>query len=662
MKELKTLLALLLCIALLCGCGGDQDSTTPSESGSSGNIVYSVTVTGADGVPVGTDVIVHFLSNGNTVAMQAVNDQGIAEKVLPAGEYAVELTFVDASASFHYDDSDLTLTKDKTSVSIVLSNAITGSMKIHANSSVTGDYKEYDASLIGIGSTYITLDNTDRTFVLFTPQQAGLYRFSVNDSDADIGYYGSPYMVQQWNLAETEADGSFTVSITEGMIGTNGTGTTILVLGIDAKNAKSCYISIERIGDPVLSIEDYEWTVYETTAMLEKFKLPNNVTLHEFDLTAKPEDYDLILSDQDGYYHLNSADGPVVYFKLGMDSEYLDSIQTILDTSAICRYFFDENGEFLYKESYTECLLEYIGFMDEESGLYPLTNDLMYIIQQRGAYVGWWDTGSGIYLFVDSNGNPIPGINPEIAWLFNCCYGEIDPEAGKEEPTEPEETKPTESDTEQEKTVGKESAAEEVVTALVESFTATVNGGEYAKYSMYRVMTTIYLTIESKDAYVIYNDRVYWPENGVVTVVLEGTPLKNNFSFAIGNSGSETAAFTVRMGNPKGAQSNPYDLVFGNNTVKLESGNETGTYFTSTATETGNITVSIASVSGNAVCQIVINVTTGDIPLQYVLADADSITISVNAGDKLELIVSCADMDNPNKHPAATVAFTVKYE
>ena len=138
-------------------------------------------------------------------------------------------------------------------------------------------------------------------------------------------------------------------------------------------------------------------------------------------LDSETGKYNLILGS-DGFYHLGSAEGPVVLVRLGKDSKYLACFQTILDNSGVSRYFFHEDGSFIKKVSYSECLLEYIANMDEETGVYPLTEDLKHIIQQRGEYVGWFDTNSSLYLFEDANGVPIPGVNPEISWLFMCCY------------------------------------------------------------------------------------------------------------------------------------------------------------------------------------------------------------------------------------------------
>ena len=142
--------------------------------------------------------------------------------------------------------------------------------------------------------------------------------------------------------------------------------------------------------------------------------------LENFDLTASG--YNLVLNEKDGFYHLDSADGPLVLMYLGKDVDYLACFKTMLDRSGVNKYFFDENGNFLKRETYDQCLLEYFEYMDEDNGVYPLTEDLKYIVQQRGDHSGWWDKNSQSYLFVDENRNMVPGINTEIAWLFMCCY------------------------------------------------------------------------------------------------------------------------------------------------------------------------------------------------------------------------------------------------
>ena len=125
---------------------------------------------------------------------------------------------------------------------------------------------------------------------------------------------------------------------------------------------------------------------------------------------------------EDGFYHLDDANGPLVLMYLGEDVQYLDCFKTILDHTGVNRYFFDENGEFIRKEDYVDCLGKYIECMDEDKGVYPLTEDLKYILQMEGEDSGWFDTDNSLYLFKDDNGNYVDGINNEISWLFMCCY------------------------------------------------------------------------------------------------------------------------------------------------------------------------------------------------------------------------------------------------
>ena len=64
------------------------------------------------------------------------------------------------------------------------------------------------------------------------------------------------------------------------------------------------------------------------------------------------------------------------------------------------------------KEDYTEILTKYFDNMDETYSVYPLNEDLVYII--TNACSGWWTSSDPNYIF--------DGCNPELGWLFACCY------------------------------------------------------------------------------------------------------------------------------------------------------------------------------------------------------------------------------------------------
>ena len=411
------LCVLFLCVSLMMGaCGNEQASTPATNADTSGtDAEYRVTVVDGSGAPYTTGVIVQFMQNGQKVALQTVDANGVAAKTLAKGDYTVELMFTGDASEYYYDANGLALSADNTQLEVVLAKTLSSQTQTLY---VAG--KEVEASYVEAGSTHVTMTAGERSYFLFAPTTAGTYAFSVSDANAQVGYYGAPHFVQEINAAEM-VDGGFTMSISTSMIGTGNTGTTVLVLGIDG-SCDNCVLTVERTGEPAYSIEEEPWFVYQPTVELAPYKLPAGANLQNFDITASTDTYKLVLNEEEGFYHLNDANGPLVLMYLGEDGQYLDCFQTILDHTGVQRYFFDENGNYLKKESYGNCLIEYFQYMDEDKGVYPLTEDLKYIMQMEGDDSGWFDSQSAQYLFVDANRINIPGVNPEISWLFMCCY------------------------------------------------------------------------------------------------------------------------------------------------------------------------------------------------------------------------------------------------
>ena len=142
-------------------------------------------------------------------------------------------------------------------------------------------------------------------------------------------------------------------------------------------------------------------------------------TLKYVDLTA--EQATAVYSAADGYYHLNSADGAVLYMNLGENAPYISMYKMLgftgIGGTSLNKSFYDENGEFLKKEDYTACMSSYVECIDEASGLYPLTEDLVYIVQTAGEYYGWWDSSSSNFWL-----ETVQNLNPELGWMFAVCY------------------------------------------------------------------------------------------------------------------------------------------------------------------------------------------------------------------------------------------------
>lgn len=406
MKTMRKILCLLTVLCLLgaaVACGGNQ----PAPG-------YSVKVVDALGNPYTEGVVVQFMQNGAPAGMQVVNGDGVAAKDLPDGDYTVELSFTSETTQYYYDKTDLTLSADKKELTVTLAK-----LPSSQETTLTVGTKQLKAYAVDTGCTYLTLNKGERNYYLFTPTVAGKYEFSLSDSTAVLGYYGAPHFVQERHAGDEPKDGKFAINVKAAMIGTGDTGTSVFVLGVDAGDSENVTLSIQRIGEPDWDVSDEPWTTYNATVELSQYTLPSGASLKDFDLTA--DSYNLVKDDK-GWYHLNSKDGPLVLMRLGEKSAYLDDFKTIVEKSRVGKYFFDEDGKFIRKESYNECLLEYIAVMDEKEGVYPLTDDLKYIIQQRGDHYGWFDAEGTQYLFKDQNGENVPGINPEISWLFPCCY------------------------------------------------------------------------------------------------------------------------------------------------------------------------------------------------------------------------------------------------
>lgn len=398
-KATALLLVLIVVLGLLAACGKETLS---------GSAAYSVKVTDAKGTPYTSGVIVKFMKDGTQVAMQPVDANGVATKELERGDYTVELVFTDDNAGY-FDPAAAVLSAQNTSIELKLSNKLSEqTTELFANG------KEYEAYAVEAGSTYVPVKAGDRNYFLFIPTEAGTYKFSVDNSALALGYYGAPHFVQS-NSAVEVVDNAFSISISKSSL-----GGAVYVLGIDGTDADTnCMLTIERTGEPEHSIADEPWTEYKTTAVLSPYtlELPAGKQLVYMDITSESAKHEFVFNEADGYYHLDSADGPVIHVHLAKGAPYV-ALQTVIQGDGamggapIREYFFDESGKFVKKEDYTNILVDYFENMDEELGVYPLTDDLIYII--KNGCNSWWDTESDDFIF--------DGCNPELGWMFACCW------------------------------------------------------------------------------------------------------------------------------------------------------------------------------------------------------------------------------------------------
>ena len=400
MRKLKQYSALALVLVLVMGM--------LSACGQGGTAAYTVKVTDAQGEPYTSGVIVKFMKNGTQAAMQPVDENGTATKELEKGNYTVELVFTGDNAGY-YDPAEAVLSAKKTSLELKLTNQLN-----EQTTTLFADGKEYAAYAVAVGSTCVPVAADDRSYFLFTATEAGTYQFSVDNNQLTIGYYGAPHFVQSISAAEV-TDNTFSISISASSL-----GGAVYVIGIDGvSEATNCVLTIERTGDPEHNVADEPWTEYKTTAVLAPYtlELPAGKQLVYMDIESDTAKHTFVRNEADGLYHLDTADGPVVHVHLAKGAPYV-ALQTVIQGDGpmggapIRNYFFDENGNFIKREDYTDILVDYFENMDPDLGVYPLTDDLIYIIQN--GCKGWWDSESPDYIF--------DGCNPELGWMFACCW------------------------------------------------------------------------------------------------------------------------------------------------------------------------------------------------------------------------------------------------
>lgn len=400
-RSYALVLALIMLMALvLTACGQGEELT--------GSAAYSVKVTDAKGVPYTSGVIVKFMKDGNQVAMQPVDANGVATKKLDRGNYTVELVFTDNNTGY-FDPAAAQLTAKKTSTELKLGNKLSDQ-----TTPVSAAGKDYEAYTVELGSTYVPVKAGDRNYFLFTPAKEGTYKFSVDNSALALGYYGAPHFIQSASALDV-VDNTVTISISKSSL-----GGAVYVIGIDGTDKDTnCMLTIERTGDPAHNVADEPWTEYKTTAVLSPYtlELPAGKELVYFDITSETAKHEFVFNEADGYYHLDTADGPVIHVHLAKGAPYV-ALQTVIQGEGamggapIREYFYDENGKFIKKEDYTDILTDYFENMDEEYGVYPLTDDLIYII--KNGCNGWWDKDSPDFIF--------EGCNSELGWMFACCW------------------------------------------------------------------------------------------------------------------------------------------------------------------------------------------------------------------------------------------------
>ena len=243
------------------------------------------------------------------------------------------------------------------------------------------EYCEYvidESVVLALGENSLTLSPDFNTTIFeFIPEEPGVYRFSVEDENALVGYWGAhtPFVMDY-----TEEKCGFV----EWSVDAVGPSILIGISGVD-----TAVLTAERVGDVFVRQSFIE--VYESSHKLSTFSLP--VGAYLVDVDGQP------VLGADGFYHLNTADGPLVVIDFTHVPMDLAEIASLGQMNVA---YLGEDGHF-YKTDYSEVLLKYA-----KKKLYPVTEELAAMIQAVSDNKGWVTDGY------------ITPQNPNHAWLAFC--------------------------------------------------------------------------------------------------------------------------------------------------------------------------------------------------------------------------------------------------
>ena len=266
-----------------------------------------------------------------------------------------------------------------------------------------------------------------KNYFVFVAEERGEYLISTNfDKNVNLSYHGGVFFVQENDVAEenesaevVKRENGITFKVRSYNVGESLASSSKYVISVECSEETAGALLIKRVGDLELSIEERPWEDAPMTHIPKKFVLDvgEGKTLRDFDITDASLNW--VYNSQDGFYHLGTVDGPVLYMKLNVSSEYAAAISAICETNGYGAYIYDDDGNLVSKRNYASLLDAYIAAADEDYGLYPVTQDLYEFITNYGNQNGWWNASAELNHFFGSVASTMIADN---AWLFAACY------------------------------------------------------------------------------------------------------------------------------------------------------------------------------------------------------------------------------------------------
>lgn len=395
-----------------------------------GKQTYSVFV--SNGIGGGfADIIVEFYKGNERVAMQATNADGYAYARLDLNKYSVVL--IDSlSRNLYFGEGTMEVNPSSKNLQVEASQVITSNTKVKL---METSYMATDEAplVLGEGSYRLEAGVSLMTPIVWIAEKAGIYQFTFeSEFSSYLTYNGAPLLLYERNIVNEEdivADNSLKMTIRNMNLAQGEGEATPYVFAVKAKAVAGVgVLKVKRLGDAPISLEELPWNTY-SSAIPGDLNLPEELTeadLKYFNLTQASE---IVYNENDGLYHLGSAEGKIVYVQLkhtpktmptAMGDEPKDyfTLEALVNNGHFGVYVFDEDGNFVEKNSYHDHALKCLEKAHETAGIYYLTGGLMKGIKEYGEINKWWDFDSERQIFGDKAG---ASVLEEYAWMFLFC-------------------------------------------------------------------------------------------------------------------------------------------------------------------------------------------------------------------------------------------------
>jgi len=258
--------------------------------------------------------------------------------------------------------------------------------------------------MLAVGTNSFAVSNEYAyTLYAFEPSETGKYTFTSTDSLIALvstnGMWVNVGASTDYISDDVVTENTFEWTCT-------GVGQTIWVAALPETNVATITVDYEEV-----VIKEIPREYHENAKKPEAFDFTGNADdllyVDTFDAAV-----DTAVLGEDGYYHLNSADGPILYADLNDTFMSLEAANSYGQLKELIY----EGDEVVKIYDFTVAMIEYLECMDEETGLYPLTADLIDVFAKAGKSLGWYGEEGWV------------GGDLEDCWMFACYY--LEGEAG----------------------------------------------------------------------------------------------------------------------------------------------------------------------------------------------------------------------------------------